>query len=325
MSKTIYFDNRWGGKNGIGRYSFEIGSRLNSSKIRFICGKAPTDLREIFRIFRNMDSESIIYSPGYIALLGVKKQFVTIHDLILLKKGIGSIFQRFYFNYFLKQRIKVGKIRVITVSEYSKQELVNWTKLSPKEISIVPNGISDSILQAGYELNRVDRGRSLIYVGNNKLHKNFDLLIKATEFLKCEWKIVLVGKGLNSLNFSKRHSIYIHEGVSDLEITSLYLNSDIVVTTSLFEGFCMPVLEGSFLGCKVVHTGDLPTVKEIIGDASFHTNQSKKPEDLARVIEFANDSPLKMNENFRLALANRFSWDRSADLLNTLLTQMEAD
>jgi hypothetical protein len=38
MHKKIYFDNRWTGKNGIGRYSQEIGLRMKSSEIQFIEG-----------------------------------------------------------------------------------------------------------------------------------------------------------------------------------------------------------------------------------------------------------------------------------------------
>lgn len=319
MPISAFFDNRWVGKNGIGRYSHEIGTRINSESIKFITGGIPTRLHEIFPKFKNLDYTKLLYSPGYIASPRFKRQIITIHDLILIKPSIGSVLQRMYFNLYLKPKIKNGYIKVVTVSESSRRELARWAHISLKDISIVSNGLSEDLLRAGENLVREKRGRSLIYVGNNKPHKNFDLLIDATRYLKHEWRIILVGSDLDKNAIPNKHKVECHSNISDEKLASLYLESDLLVTTSLFEGFCMPVLESAYLGCKVVHLGVLPTISEIIGDSSFSTDGSTSPEVLAKIIMHAHESPLKMSESSRKDLAARFNWDKSAQVVKSML------
>jgi glycosyltransferase involved in cell wall biosynthesis len=309
------------GKNGIGRYSHEIGRRINSESIEFITGGIPTKLHTMFPIYRNLDYTKLSYSPGYIPLPRFKRQIITIHDLILLKRSMGSTLQRLYFNLYLKPKIRNGYIKVVTVSESSRRELARWAQISCVDISIVSNGLSEALLRAGKILVRERRGRSLIYVGNNKPHKNFGLLIDATKYLKDEWRIILVGSDLDKNSIPNWHKVECHSNISDEKLASLYLESDLLVTTSLFEGFCMPVLESAYLGCKVVHLGVLPTVPEIIGDSSFSTDGSTSPEVLAETIMHAHESSFKMSESSRKELAARFNWDKSAQVVKSMLSE----
>jgi glycosyltransferase involved in cell wall biosynthesis len=321
MPNIAFFDNRWVGKNGIGRYSHEIGTRLDSERIIFITGGIPTRLNEIFPIYRNLDYTNLLYSPGYIALPRFKRQIITIHDLILLKPSIGSKLHRLYFNFYLKPKIRNGSIKVVTVSESSRIELAEWAQISTKEILIIPNGLSDALLSAGKNLLLQKRGRCLIYVGNDKPHKNFDLLADATWYLKDEWRIIVVGSVLSKREISNRHKVEYYSDISDEKLASLYLESDLLVTTSLFEGFCMPVLEGAYLGCKVVHLGVLPTIYEIIGDNSFSTHGSTSPKALAKKMMQAHESSSRISESTRKALAARFDWDQSARIVQQILLE----
>jgi glycosyltransferase involved in cell wall biosynthesis len=321
MSSIAFFDNRWVGKNGIGRYSHEIGTRIDSERIRFITGGIPTRLNEIFPIYKNLDYTKLLYSPGYIAFPRFKTQIITIHDLILLKPSIGSKMQRLYFNFYLKPKIRNGSIKVVTVSESSRIELATWAQISLKDILIISNGLSGALLSAGRNLVREERGRCLIYVGNDKPHKNFDLLINATRYLKHEWRIILVGSGLAKNAIPNRHIVEHYSDITDEKLASLYLESDLLVTTSLFEGFCMPVLEGAYLGCKIVHLGVLPTISEIIGETSFSTYGSTSPEVLAKKIMHAHESSSIISENTRKSLAARFNWEQSARNVHQMLLE----
>lgn len=321
MPSTAFFDNRWVGNNGIGRYSYEIGIRLDSESIRFILGDNPTKLNEMFPIFRKLECTELFYSPGYIASPRFKMQIITIHDLILLKPSIGSTLQRFYFNHYLKPKIRNGIIKVVTVSENSRLELARWAQIPLKDITIVSNGLSDALFMAGKNLLREKRGKTLIYVGNNKPHKNFDLLIDATRYLEDEWRIILVGSDLGNNGIPSKHKVEYYSNVSDEKLASLYLESDLLVTTSLYEGFCMPVLESTYLGCKVVHLGLLPTISEIIGNSSFSTKGSTSPEVLAKIIKLAHESSFTISESWRKELAVRFNWDQSAQIVKSLILE----
>lgn len=319
MTNFLYFDGRWLGNNGIGRYSRELSRIAISRKVRFITGSHPTRIREMFKPLIHVGKSDICYSPGYIARPFLAFQIITIHDLILLEPKIGTFHHRMYFNHFLKPRIRRGNIRVVTVSRYSQRKIAEWAGIPSHKIEVIPNGISAEILKAGKSLDTRPRGRNLMFVGSLKPHKKFDLFVNAVNQLQDSYSIILVGANLSAHKISSKHSVKLLQNVDDKELAKAYLESNIVVVTSLFEGFCMPVLEGAYLGCKIVDLGVLPTVKEILGDASFSTFGSLEAEVLAREICSATYSSNRLAELDRKQLAEKFSWTESRKILTKLV------
>jgi glycosyltransferase involved in cell wall biosynthesis len=315
VTKVLYFDSRWFGNNGIGKYSTELSRITIPGQVVFATGSHPTRLREMCRPLFNIGKTDISYSPGYIARPFLRFQVITIHDLILLEPKIGTYFQRMYFNLFLKPRIRQRRIRVITVSQYSRNKIADWAEISAQSIDVIPNGISAEILKAGESLDALPRGRSLLFLGSLKPHKRFDLFVKAVNLLEESYSIILVGSNLNGDEISNKHSVKLLQNIDEVDLAKAYLESNVVVITSSFEGFCMPVLEGAFLGCKILHLGVLPTVKEILGDASFSTFGSLKPEDIAREISTATYASNKLAELDRRELAEKYSWNKSRRML----------
>ena len=319
MTRKLLFDNRWIGKTGIGRYSHELSKFANLSEVKFIQGSNPTKIRELFKPIIWPRSSSAYYSPGYISRPFFNPQYITIHDLILLEPGMGNIFHKLYFNVFLKYQLVRRKIRLITVSNHSRNQLSNWCRIPVQEIELVPNGISQGILEASKELNDNIRGKTILFVGNSKPHKRFDLFVDAVNLLSESCTVRIVGIGLDRMRISNHHDVSVSNNISDEILSQLYLKTNVLVVTSLYEGFCMPVLEGSFLGCKVVHLGVLPTVTEILGDSSFSTHGSLDAEILATTIQIALGSRKRLSENERANLATRYDWDASRKKLRKIL------
>lgn len=320
----IFFDNRWSGNNGIGRYSKEMSLVANIVRIKFINGAHPTKLLELFKPIFHRKKIDIYYSPGYIARPFFNSQIITIHDLILIESSIGNVFHKIYFNFYLKSRVKSGKIRVVTVSEHSRRKIAEWANLPPNRISVIPNGISEDILSAGVNLSPKPRGKTLMFLGSMKPHKRFDLFVQSINLLVDSYSIILVGPDLEAERIDKRHFVTHLRDVNDIDLARAYLESNIVIVTSHFEGFCMPVLEGSYLGCKILHLGVLPTIEEIIGESSFSTFGSTNPADISREIEFAVNSKPQLSEQDRRNLAKKFNWDYSRNKLkNILLIEQE--
>ncbi len=317
--KKLLVDGRWTGNSGIGRYSRELISRIFHDTVFLLDRGNPVGKLNLFLSFFRFIRFDIFYSPGYVAFFGARMQLITIHDLILLNHLIRNTHHRIYFNMILRPRIRQGKIRILTVSLYSQEVLSKWAGIPVGEIGLVPNGISKEILDAGNFVNSNHRGRSLIFVGNNKPHKRFDLFTAAVNLLDSPCSITLVGTGLSGENISDRHSVKVIKNVSDEILARLYLESNIVVVTSIYEGFCMPVLEGSYLGCKVVHLGVLPTIHEILGESTFSSLGSLEPLEIARVIEHAFDSPGKITDAQRFELAEKYDWDSSGIILRKIL------
>jgi glycosyltransferase involved in cell wall biosynthesis len=192
-------------------------------------------------------------------------------------------------------------------------------------IDVIPNGISEEILRAGENLSPTPRGKTLMFLGNLKPHKRFDLFVDAVNLLEGSYSIILVGPNLSAEAISDRHSVRLLHNVRDEVLAEAYLLTNVVVVTSIHEGFCMPVLEGSYLGCKILHLGVLPTIEEIIGNASFSTLGSLDAQVIAKEIEYASLAPSRMTEFDRRSLAYRYSWDKSRDILRNLICGLQDD
>ena len=316
--KQLSIDSRWSGNFGIGRYSRELSRRLEFPSKTFVKGLIPTAPSEILRGASIFKSKKVFYSPGYIPQINFNQQIITIHDLILLESGIGSKMENIYIRAILKPLISLAKIKILTVSENSRTEISMWLNINKEDIEVIPNGISTDFLSFGNLDSGLQRGKTVMFVGNSKKHKNYGLFIDAINELGDSWEIILVGQDLETGKINPKHKYFKFNDISDYDLSLLYLRTNVLVVPSLYEGFSMPVLEGSFLGCKIVHLGVLPTIKEIIGDASF--SSEKNPQALASCIELAANSNSKLSEQDRLDLPNRYSWDRSAAKLKKILS-----
>lgn len=321
----LLVDRRWQGNTGIGRYSRELIPYLSALVGGYLDEGNPVSIKELIKGFFSGRGFDNFYSPGYVPIYGMNRQLITIHDLILLERGIGRIHQKIYFNLYLRNLLRFGKIRVITVSHSSRERISNWARIPLNQIEVISNGISESILKAGENLDFLPRGRTLMFVGSLKPHKRFDLFVDAINLLEEHCCIILVGPNINRHTISDRHTVRHLQNVSDEVLAKCYLETDVVVVTSIHEGFCMPVLEGSYLGCKIVDLGVLPTVKEIIGNSSFSTNGSLEAKTIAREIERALLAPRKLLEIDRQLLADRYNWEKSRENLKKLVLLLQVE
>ena len=314
----LIVDRRWEGNTGIGRYSRELIPRISKIVDGYLDGGDAVSLKQLVLTSLNGRNINNFYSPGYVPLLHSKNQLITIHDLILLKPEIVGAKKKFFFNKVVRPRIKDGIVQVNTISESSQREIAEWADIKEENIFIVPNGISQAILAKGKRLNVIRPSKSLVFVGNMKKHKNFQLFVNAINLLPGSWEINIVGPNMDIHCIHKRHQVNSYSNIPDIELAEIYSKSSILVNTSTYEGFGMPFLEGGYLGCKVVHLGVLNTVQEILGSDTFHTGGSHSPMMLADLI----DQVSKENQNHvvREYLAKRYSWDVSGNLLKRVLT-----
>lgn len=313
-------DRRWEGNTGIGRYSRELIPRISRLVDGFLVGGNPLSFKQLGLSFFRGQSFANFYSPGYVPLFGASRQLITIHDLILLEPEIGNKSNFLFFNKLILPRIKDGSVKVITVSKTSQQQISDWASIGKENIAIVPNGLSVGMLQVGKELSIVRSAKSLVFVGNMKKHKNFRLFAEAVNLLPGSWKVHLVGPDINRDLIDKRHEVMTYWNISDHELGSIYNDSSILVNTSSFEGFGMPFLEGGYLGCKVVHLGVLPTVKDILGEDTFHTQGSYSPDDLAElIVQVSREAEVP---KVRKYLAREYSWEKSGRILIDILTKL---
>lgn len=225
---------------------------------------------------------------------------VTIHDLIITKfpttraTTLGSV-RYFYKN--LGYRIGINHAicrakKIITVSNFTKQDLLEQFKVPEKKIAVIYEGVAtlehavDKTFAAKLNSKEVLSGYCilepyLLYVGNAYPHKNLESLVRV--FLKLrttypDLKLVLVGREDYFYTRLKQYvrdltsdtSAIIFPGyVPDKDLQTLFSRAAAYVFPSKYEGFGLPPLEAMARNCPVV-SSNATCLPEILGEAAIY-------------------------------------------------------
>ncbi len=218
--------------------------------------------------------------------------------------------------------------RLITVSAFSRDELVRELGVAPERIDVVPNGMGAHLADltvAERELrarHRLDARPVVLTVASNLPHKNLGVLLQALGLIPSARRpmLVLSGPGTDgdALTTQARNA-GLQEDVRLLgfrppeELEGLYALAACAVLPSLYEGFGLPVLEAMARGVPVA-CSDIPALREVAGESALRFAPGD-PSQIASTIErLLDDGPLAR----QLAAAGRgqaalFSWTRAAE------------
>ncbi len=272
---TILTDARWLGPHGIGRFASNVLARLpQHSQLR--SGPRPLSLSDPLWLSYQIAKHrpEIFFSPGVsLPAVCLSRLVFTIHDLICVQLPATSISstcaRRLYFRTIVRPAAQRA-YRVLTVSEYSRAELLKWTGLHEERIVNVGNGIDPVFRRTG---RRYEPGFAyLLYVGNFKPHKNVKRLLEAFARLDySEPRLLLTGLGtpellaaVESLGLERR--VHFTGYVDDHRLAELYRGALLLVQPSLVEGFGLPPIEAMACGTPVVVSG-VSALPEIVGNA----------------------------------------------------------
>ncbi len=217
--------------------------------------------------------------------------------------------------------------RLITVSQYTKDDVIRTYGRRASEITVVHHGVALPAAVGTGERLRKRFGlpaRFLLFVGSFQPRKNIPRLLEAYEHLAADDAgapgLVLVGGGgwkenhiVDRIRFSPRAArIHVLRRVSREELAGLYREAEVFIFPSLSEGFGMPVLEAMAAGTPVV-TSNTSSLPEVAGDAALLVD----PHDaraIARAIkDILRDRSLKDQLVRRgHARAEAFSWEKAA-------------
>ncbi len=211
---------------------------------------------------------------------------------------------------------------VITVSEFTRDELVWWLPDVADRISVIPNGIHHRKVQPG------DTGLQpgppyAVMLGTLEPRKNVALALDAMRILRrrgVALRLVLAGSPSPVLDvpaMMRKRGLgppeVVRTGyVDDARVAALVAGARMLVFPSLYEGFGMPVIEAMDAGLPVVaaRAGATP---EVAGDAAVLVDPGD-PEAFAEAMRrVATDEGLRAGliEAGRQR-AKQYSWDRTA-------------
>ncbi|CAO0823291.1 mannosyl-N-acetyl-alpha-D-glucosaminyl-diphospho-ditrans,octacis-undecaprenol 3-alpha-mannosyltransferase / alpha-1,3-rhamnosyltransferase [Desulfarculales bacterium] len=257
----------------------------------------------------------IYFCPFYAPpVLYGRAMVLTIHDLIHLRfpKDHGLKHWLFY-------RLVTGAAAVFTVSQHSRQDIVEFLSVDPRRVVITANAAGPAFRpltpqrrnSAAQELGLPPN--FILGVGNPKPHKNLSALIEAHRRLDhAAPALVLVGLQPGQLPQAQPGpGMIILPRLEDRELALAYGAARVVVIPSLYEGFGLPALEALACGTPLI-ASNRASLPEVVGQAGLLVEPD--PRSLARAM-----GQVLANQELRQRLAQagpiqaaRFSWREAA-------------
>lgn len=290
----------------------------------------PTSVREPFtaRIL-NRHRPDVVFSPMQtIGSAGRRFRLIlTLHDTIYYRHRtpphalpwlVRVGWRLFHLSYWPQRLTLNAADLVATVSETSARQFAR-VKLTRRPVIVIPNApqrLAD-LLADGVA---VSEGpiRNLVYMGSFMPYKNVETLVTAMRQLPEHTLHLLSRIPAERRAEFERHSrpgsIVFHDGVTDAEYAALLADHAALVTTSLDEGYGLPVAEALELGVPAVVT-DMEIFREVAGDGALYVDPLDAAAFAAAVRSL--DEPGVRERLVRAGTAHiaAFDWARSAEIL----------
>ncbi len=287
----------------------------------------------VVRALKKYKADIFISPDNFCSLRTKVPTLLVIHDLAFchFPMQIGKVV-RWYYQYFTPKFVKKAE-RIACVSEYTKNDVVQFYGVNPTKIDVCYSGVRDIFrpLNDSEKTNirvQYSGGKPYFYyIGAVHPRKNVHRLIMAFDQFKeatgSDFKFLIAGRfawqtgEVKSAYDAAKHQedIEFLGYVSDENSPQLMAASHAVLFASQFEGFGIPIVEA--LNCELpVVTSNVSSMPEIAGDAGFFVNPNKVEEIKNAMIELVENVDLyqKMIEKAKIR-KSKFTWDFTADVI----------
>ncbi|HIP33252.1 MAG TPA: glycosyltransferase family 1 protein [Bacteroidia bacterium] len=293
-----------------------------------IVGKLTSHLWEQIElpIYLKKQGNPLLINLVNTAPLFYRNQIVTIHDLAFLRYPKWFSKKFYYFYRFLIPKTAKSARKIITVSEFSKNEIISMLNISEKKVEVVYNAVSEN-----FKYNpSIKKENYILAVSSLDPRKNFKNLMLAFKELNLRnYRLVIVGSenkvfsNVKIKNLIKEIPNVEFTGyVSDDRLVKLYQKAKLFVYPSLYEGFGLPPLEAMACGTPVV-VSNVASLPEVCGDAAYYVNPYDV-KNIARGIETVLKDEILQKELIQRGLerVKLFSWERSAEKLAKIIQEV---
>lgn len=282
--------------------------------------------------FLKNNSIDVFLSPdGYLSLRTDTPQIAVIHDLNFehFPDDLKPHHARYLKKYFPRFADKASDI--ITVSEFSRRDIMQTYGICRDKIHLAYNGVSD-VFEPGID-KLPARAPYFLFVGSIHPRKNLKRLLLAFEGFKAsgdvEHRLLVVGdpyywsdemkKTLVELKYKEFIDFKPYASLEDLK--RYYQNATALMFVSYFEGFGIPIVEAMACGCPVVVAKET-ACDEIAGESALKIDPFEI-EDITQAMK-----QLSQNETLRQGLitkgikrAAEFSWDKTGLAVQAVLNK----
>ncbi len=296
---------------------------------------SPTSVRELF-VARQVNrlNPDVVFTPMQtMGSWGRRYGLVlTLHDLIYYRNrtpprdlpALIRLLWRLYHLAWWPQRLLLNRAdEVATVSETSKT-LIERHRLTRRPITVVRNA-ADPAPDTLRSAPSGDAVRELVYMGSFMPYKNVETLARALHELP-DHRLHLMSRigdadRARLTELAPEGALVFHDGASDEEYQAVLSRATALLSTSLDEGFGIPLVEAMSLGTPVV-VSDIPIFREIGGEAARFVPPKDASAVAAAVRELADADTWARASSASRAQAANFDWDRSAAELLELVERV---
>lgn len=283
----------------------------------------------------------ILFVPAHtLPLAHPKKSIVTIHDIGFERQAklyssdkigpVGALTAK-VFN-FLAKLLTCGKFQsnvldyhswstkfalarakiIIAVSEFTKQEIVEFYQTDAEKIKVVYNGFNGRLYRPISDQEKIKQVLSqydiktpyIFYAGRLEKKKNTAKLVEAyaimkQKFKKIKHKLVLVGKagfGFDEVKyiiqeFNLDDEVIITGWIPEADMPYIYNGASLFVLPSLYEGFGIPLLEAMACGVPIA-ASNIAAIPEVVKDSAWFFDPEDKNDMAEKIAEVILDKQL---------------------------------
>jgi glycosyltransferase involved in cell wall biosynthesis len=243
----------------------------------------------------------IFHSSDWVQPKTKARKVTTIHDVVPFKYPEWSVPKIVAVHKKRLELIEKDIDKVICVSETTREDLLQISKIDPNRVVVIYEGVDDRFRVLDEKNKVLFRERMnlpkdfLLAIGGVGKRRNIDRVREAAKIL--DIPVVVTGVDIRP---------------TDVEMPLLYNSAKALVYPSLYEGFGLPIIEAFKCGLPVI-TSDLGAMKEIAGGAALLIDPNSV-DSISQGIEKINDKTVsKKYIEKGLIRAKHFSWDKCAN------------
>ena len=247
-------------------------------------------------------------------------------DFILSRSRMERLKRRWFYSFYVPMQSLVGRgvDRVITVSKCSAQEIERLMNIPASRMKVVYNGVDTNHFR--HYNGTTKKPNSIVFVGNTEDRKKGIIhLLQAIDLIKkeCRVDLTIVDGGAPDTNYAQHlvkeygleNQVTIVRRLERDQLVKRYLEANIAVVPSLFEGFGFPAAEAMACELPVIATtaGALP---EIVSDGEngilFDPGDVPALASAIKRLLEDNDLRLSMGHASRRIAEDKFNWEQAA-------------
>jgi glycosyltransferase involved in cell wall biosynthesis len=218
--------------------------------------------------------------------------------------------------------------RILTVSEFSRDQLVRYEIARHEGIAVVHNG-ADHALRDPPDRNIVAKlglrpGGYVVALANIQPHKNIALLLQAFSAPELrELTLVLFGaagrREFEKAGLPVPDNVCFAGRLGDAELWGLYRDALCLAFPSLTEGFGLPPLEAMMHGCPVI-VSPMGALPETCGNAALYADPYRVDDWRDAMLSMrAEDGPRRALIEAGHTWARQFTWNAAANRVLEIL------